>query len=214
MATTHHLTISSRAAIVAGVMALALTGVRTPSPRASEWSAKDICASHVCRTLIADAKVRVFRATDRHGYDIVFAEWLPTRQAREIDFPRGEPLTATALAGSVFAHAVRYESGAAVLVYIEDLKPGHKDVGGGWTAAEDLEAGSAGVRDLAVTASGNVAWLVEGRFMDPANRENGPHPSSRAIYCASGRTGNSMFLAYGPSVSPSALTTDASRCSA
>jgi hypothetical protein len=215
MATSTHLpAVSSRAAIVAGAIALALTGVSVASGRANEWSAKEICASHVCRTITADARVRVFRATDRRGYDIVFAEWSPTHQARELDFPRGEPLTATVLAGPVVAHAVRYDSGTAVLVYVEDLKPGHSDVGGSWVAAENIEAGSAGVRDLAVTASGNVAWLVEGRFMDPSDPENGPYPRSRAIYCASGRTGDSMFLAYGPTLSPSVLRADASHCSA
>jgi hypothetical protein len=211
--TTYPLAISSRAAIVVGIMALALIAVRVPPGRASEWNAKEICAAHACRTITADARVRVFDATDRRGYDIVFAEWLPTHQVREIDFPRSEPLTATALAGSVFAYAERYASGTAVLVYVKDLQPGHEDEGGGWVAAEDIEAGSAGVRNLAVTASGSVAWLVEGRLMDPANREAGPHPNSRAIFCASQRTREPVFLAYGPSISPSALRADASRCS-
>jgi hypothetical protein len=166
----------------------------------------------MCRTVAADARVRVFRATDRRGYDIVFAEWLPTHQVREIDFPREEPLTATALAGSVVAHAVSYASGT-VLVYVEDLQPGHEGDGGDWVAAEDIEAGSAGVRNLAVTASGSVAWLVEGRFLDPADPAAGPHPNSRAIFCASRRTGEPVFLAYGPSISPSALRADASGCS-
>jgi hypothetical protein len=205
--------ISSRAAIVVGLVTLALVAVRVPSGRAGEWSAKEICASHVCRTITANVRVRVFRATDRRGYDIVFGEWLPRHQVREIDFPRSEPLTAVELAGSVFAYAVRYRSGKAVLVYAEDLQPGHAGEGGSWVAAEDMEAGSAGVRNLAVTASGSVAWLVEGRFLDPADREAGPHPNSRAIFCASRRTGEPVFLAYGPSVSPSALRGDASRCS-
>jgi hypothetical protein len=210
--TTHPPPISSRAAIVIGIMALALIALRVPSGRASEWSAEEICASHVCRTITADARVRVFRATDCCGYDIVFAEWLTTHQVREIDFPRDEPLTATALAGSVVAHAVRYASGTAVLVYVEDLEPGHEDQGGGWVAADDIEAGSAGVRNLAVTASGNVAWLMQGRFLDPADRKAGPHPNSRAIFCASRRTGEPVFLAYGPSISPSGLRAYASRC--
>jgi hypothetical protein len=212
--TLHPSAISSRAAIVVGIMALALVAVRVPSGRASEWSAKEICASHVCRTITADARVRVFRATDRRGYDIVFAEWLPTHQVREIDFPRSEPLTALVLAGSVVAHAVRYASGTAVLVYAEDLQPGHGNEGGGWIAADDLEAGSSGVRNLAVTRSGSVAWLVEGHFLNPADPTAGPHPNSRAIFCASQRTGEPVFLAYGPSLSPSALRADASRCSA
>jgi hypothetical protein len=212
--TTHPPPISSRAVIVVGIMALALIAVRVSSGRASEWSAREICASHVCRTITADARVRVFRATDRRGYDIVFAEWLPTHRVREIDFPRGEPLTATALAGSVVAHAVRYASGTAVLVYVEALQPGHGGEGGSWIAADDLEAGSSGVRSLAVTRSGSVAWLVEGRFMDPADPKAGPHPNSRAIFCATRRTGEPVFLVYGPSLSPSALRADASRCSA
>jgi hypothetical protein len=156
----------------------------------------------------------MFRATDRLGYDIVFAEWLPTHQVREIDFTRSEPLTAAALAGTVVAHAVRYASETAVLVYVEISS---RDTGirvAAGSAADDLEAGSAGVRNLAVTASGGVAWLVEGRFMDLADRKAGPHPNSRAIFCASQRTGEPVFLAYGPSLSPSALRTDASRCSA
>lgn len=211
--TIQPLAISSRAAIVVGLVALALVAVRVPSGRASEWSAKEICASHVCRTITANARVRVFRATDRRGYDIVFAEWLPTHQVREIDFPRSEPLTAVALAGSVIAHAVRYASGTAVLVYVEDLQPRHVGEGGSWVAADDIEAGSAGVRNLAVTASGRVAWLVEGRFLDSADWKAGPHPNARAIFCASRRTGKPVFLAYGPSISPSALRADASRCS-
>jgi hypothetical protein len=203
----------SRTAIVVGTMAFAPMAVTVPAARASEWSAKEICASHVCRTITADAKVRVFRATNRRGYDILFGEWLPTHQVREIDFPRSEPLTAVKLAGSIVAHAVRYRSGRAVLVYVEDLQPGHEGEGGSWVAADDIEAGSAGVRNLAVTASGSVAWLVEGRFLDPADQKAGPHPNSRAIFCASPRTDEPAFLAYGPSISPSALRGDASRCS-
>jgi hypothetical protein len=209
---THPSAISSRAAVVVGIVAVVLIAVTVPSGRASVWSAKEICASHVCRTIAANARVRVFRATNRRGYDIVFAEWLSTHQAREIDFPRSEPLTAAALAGSVVAHAVRYASGTAVLVYVEDLQPGHVGEGGSWVAADDMEAGSAGVRNLAVTASGSVAWLVEGRFLDPADRKAGPHPNSRAVFCASRRTGERVFLAYRPSVSSSALRAEASRC--
>jgi hypothetical protein len=97
-------------------------------------------------------------------------------------------------------------------VYVEDLEPGHARVGGSWVAAEDMEAGSAGVKNLALTASGSVAWLVEGRFLDPADREAGPHPNSRAIFCASRRTGEPVFLAYGASTTPSSLSADASRC--
>jgi hypothetical protein len=207
----HPSTISSRTAIGVGILTLALIATRVSSSHARERSAKEICVSHVCRTIIADAKVRVFRATDRRGFDIVFAEWLPTRHVREIAFPRSEPLTAIALAGSVLAYAVRYLSGRAVLVYVESLQPGQAGKGGSWVAADDMEAGSAGVRNLAVTRSGNVAWLVEGRFMDPADRKAGPHPNSRAIFCASSRT-EPVLLGYGPSLSPSALRTDASRC--
>jgi hypothetical protein len=203
---------SPRAAIAVGLLTLALVAVRVPSGRASEWNAKAICAAHVCRTISANARVRVFRATDRRGYDIVFAEWLPTHRVREIDFPRSEPLTAVELTGSVFAYAVRYSSGTSVEVSVEDLQPGHAGVGGSWVAAEDIEAGSAGVRNLAVTASGSVAWLVEGRFMDPANREAGPHPNSRGVFCAS-RTGEPVLLAYGPTITPTGLKTDASHCS-
>ncbi len=210
--TTHPQAISLRAAIVVGIVAVALIAVGVPSARAREWSAKEICASHMCRTITANARVRVFRATSRRGYDIVFTEWLPAHQVREIDFPRSEPLTAVALAGSVIAHAVRYASGTAVYVYVDDLQPGHVSVGGSWVAADDIEAGSAGVRNLAVTTSGRVAWLVEGRFLDPADRKAGPHRNSRAIFCASHRTGEPVFLAYGPSISPSALTADASHC--
>lgn len=210
--TFQRLAISSRAAIVVGLLALALVVVGVPSARAGEWNAKAICASHVCRTIAANARVRVFRATDRRGYDIVFAEWLPRHEVREIDFPRSEPLTAVDLAGSVFAYAVRYASGTAVLVYVEDLQPGHAGVGGSWVAAENIEAGSAGVRNLAVTPSGSVAWLLEGRFLDPANPEAGPYPNSRAVFCAS-RPGEPVLLSYGPTITPTGLKTDASRCS-
>jgi hypothetical protein len=210
--TTQRPAISSRAAIVVGFVTLALIAVEVPSGRASEWNAKEICASHVCRTITADARVRVFRATDRRGYDIVFAEWLPKHEVREIDFPRSEPLTAVALAGSVFAYAIRDRSGRTAVVYVEGLQPGHEGEGGSWVAAENMEAGSAGVRNLAVTASESVAWLVEGRFRDPANPEPAPYPNSRAIFCAIG-TGEPVLLAYGPTISPSALRADASRCS-
>jgi hypothetical protein len=41
--------ISSRAAIVVGLLTLTLVLVGVPSGRASEWNAKAICAAHVCR---------------------------------------------------------------------------------------------------------------------------------------------------------------------
>jgi hypothetical protein len=211
-ATIQPLAISSRAAIVVGVMVLAFIALRVPSGRASQWNAKVICASHACRTIIADARVRVFRATDRRGYDIVFAEWLPRHQVRELDFPRSEPLTAIALTGPVIADAIGSFSGIGGEVYVEDLQPGHTGDGGSWSAAENIEAGSAGVRHLAVTASGSVAWLVEGHFMDPANIEAGPYPNSRAVFCAS-RTGEPVLLSYGPTITPTDLKAHASRCS-
>jgi hypothetical protein len=203
---------SRRAALVVAALVLALITVAVPAGWGSEWNAAQICASHVCRTIVANTRVRMFRASDRRGYDIVFAEWLPTHRVREIDFPRSEPLTAVELAGPVLAYAVRYGSGTSVQVYVEDLEPGHARVGGSWVAAQDIEAGSAGVKNLAVTRSGSVAWLVEGRFLDPSAPEAGPHPNARAIFCAA-RTGEPVLLAYGPSISPSALRADASRCS-
>ncbi len=207
--------VSFRAAIVVGTVTLglivALIALEVPSGRASEWNARAICASHVCRTIVADATVRVFRATDRRGYDIVFAEWRRTHQVQETDFPRSEPLTAAALAGSAFAYAVRYPSGRTAVVYVDDFQPGHARDGGGWVGAENIEAGSAGVRNLAVTASGSVAWLMEGRFRDPADGGPGPYPNARAIFCARG-LGEPVLLAYGPTISPSALRADASAC--
>jgi hypothetical protein len=168
-----------------------------------QYSAKQICARRVCRTLAANRNVRVFRATDRHGYDIVYGEWLPTRQVRLITTPRSEPITAMALVGPRFAYAERYGAGTAVLVYVQDLRP--RGPGAGWSAADDLEHGSRGVTKLALTSSGAVAWLVEGRFMDPADIKEGPHPESRAIFVVPKLRDEPVFLAYGTDIATQSL---------
>lgn len=180
--------------------------------RPSQWGASAICAKRTCTTIRVDATVRVFRATDRHGYDMVFGEWRPTRQITETGADEGS-LVASALTGANFAYAVRPDPREGFeMVDVEHLRPGHQgDVGGGWQAAENLSGH--GVRNLVVTASGKVAWLLEGYFWNPAGREMSPSLSSRAIFCAAPRTDEPALLAYGPSISSSALRTDAERCS-
>jgi hypothetical protein len=205
----------TRAALVVGVGTVVLGGV--PSAHANEWSrpsewgAKTICAKRKCTTIRADAKVRVFRATDRHGYDMIFGEWRPTRQITETGAGEGS-LVASALTGANFAYAVRPNPREGFeMVNVEHLRPGHQgDIGGGWQAAENLSGD--GVRSLVVTASGKVAWLIEGHFWNPAAREMTPSLSSRAILCAAPRTDEPAFLAYGPGISSSALRTDAEQC--
>jgi hypothetical protein len=157
----------------------------------------------MCRTLAADREVRVFRATDRHGYDVVYGEWLPTRQVRLITVPRSEPITAMRLVGSKFAYAERYLAGTAVLVYESDLRPHGSGVG--WPGAEDIESGGPGVTQLTLNSSGVVAWLIEGRFLDPAEVKEGPHPESRAIFVAPQLSDEPVFLAYGDDISPGSL---------
>jgi hypothetical protein len=168
-----------------------------------QYSVRQICARRVCRTLAADRNVRVFRVTDRHGYDIVYGEWLPTRQVRLITVPRSEPMTAMKLVGSKFAYAERYDAGTAVLVYESDLRPHGPDAS--WRGAEDLERGSRGVTQLSLTSSGSVAWLIEGRFIDPDDIEEGPHPESRAIFVAPELRGEPVFLAYGSDIATRSL---------
>jgi hypothetical protein len=187
-----------------------------PSSRAaewakpSEWGAKQICAKRRCRTIASDGKVRVFRATDRHGYDLVFGEWRPTRQIKETSAEEGS-LVASVLRGTVFAYATRPEQGGFEMVRVENLHPGREgDIGGGWPAAENLSG--RGVIGLAVTLSGKVAWLIEGRFWNQAEREMSPSSSTRAIFCAAPRTDEPALVAYGAGLAPSALKTDAEHC--
>jgi hypothetical protein len=187
-----------------------------PSSRAaewakpSEWGAKQICAKRKCRTIASDRKVRVFRATDRHGYDLVFGEWRPTRQIKETSAEEGS-LVASVLRGTVFAYATRPEKGGFEMVRVENLHPGHEgDIGGGWPAAENLSG--RGVIGLSVAASGKVAWLLEGRFWNQAEREMSPSSTSRAIFCAAPRADEPALVAYGPDLAPSALKADAERC--
>ncbi|MHB8233192.1 MAG: hypothetical protein ACYDHT_00915 [Solirubrobacteraceae bacterium] len=169
-----------------------------------EYSARQICAKRTCRTLAADRNVRVFQATDRHGYDVIYGEWLPTRQVRLITLPRSEPITAMRLVGSNFAYAERYESGTAVLIYESDLRP--RGAGVSWLGAEDLERGGRGVTQLTLNSSGVVAWLIEGRFRNPADVKEGSHAESRAIFVAPRLHGQPVLLAYGDDISPHSLT--------
>jgi hypothetical protein len=195
--------------MIAAVLGVAPSAHAHEWAKPSEWGAKQICAKRTCKTIRIDAKVRVFRATDRHGYDLIFGEWRPTRQITEAG---EEPLTVSVLAGTVFAYAVRSAGGeSADMVYVENLHPGHEgDIGGGWPAAVNLSGH--GVRNLAVTRSGKAAWLVEGSFWNPVAREMSPSLNSRAIFCTVPRTDEPAFVAYGPSLSPSALRTDAEHC--
>jgi hypothetical protein len=191
--------------LLPSIVLSALLATPAASGAEHQYSAKQICARHVCRTLAANRNVRVFRATDRHGYDIVYGEWLPTRQVRLITLPRSEPITAMALVGSRFAYAERYGAGRAVLVYLQDLRP--RGPGAGWIAADDLERNSHGVTKLALSRSGTIAWVVEGRFMDPADIKEGPHPESRAIFVVPELSDEPVFLAYGTDIATQSLTT-------
>jgi hypothetical protein len=165
-------------------------------------TAKRVCAVHRCRTLAGNKYVRVFRATDRHGYDIVFGEWRPTRRLIELEFGR-TPITAIRLAGEVFAYAVsnRHEA-ASTMVYLVRMRRGEE---AGWLAADDIEVGSRGITDLALTTSGTVAWMMEGRFQDPADPKNGPHPFSRAVFVVPAHQDGPIFLAYGTGIEPGSL---------
>jgi hypothetical protein len=187
------------------VAAFALLASLCATSHASDFSLKTICASHSCRTLVASAQARVVQAINRHGYDIVWGEWLPTRYLSEIDFPGEEPITALALAGRFFAYATHAGGGGSpsVSVNVLDLRGG--PAGGGWTAADDIESGSRGVTDLALTPSGTVAWLMEGRFLDPAAVEEGPHPFSRALFAVPAGKSEPIFLTDGTSISPGSL---------
>jgi hypothetical protein len=176
----------------------------------SEWGARQICAGRKCRTIASDAKVRVFRATDRHGFDLVFGEWRPTGQIKETAAEEGA-LVATILRGSVFAYATSTEHDGSEMVRVEDLHPGHEgDIGGGWQAAENLSG--RGVIGIDATKSGQVAWLLQGSFWNPEEHEMSPSASSRAIFCAAPHTDEPALVAYGPTASVSELKGEAERC--
>jgi len=198
----------SLAAAVLVVTPLASEQDALASSGASPWinvKANQICGRHGrvihrCRTLAANRRVRVFRATDRHGYNIVFGEWRATRRLTELESGPTR-ITAIKLVGEVLAYAVSNRREAAMVSLIR-MRRGE---GPGWIAANDIEAGSPGVTDLALTPSGTVAWLVEGRFLDPADPKSGPHPFSRAVFAVPDHRDEPIFLAYGNDIAPGSL---------
>jgi hypothetical protein len=203
-----------RVRVIAGAVLAAASAPCAPAAIASggtsPWisvEANQICGRHgrvvrSCRTLAANERVRVFRASDRRGYNIVFGEWRPRRRLIELEFGPTR-ITAIKLAREVLAYAVSEPGETGTMVYVIDMRRGE---GAGWIGADDIEAGSPGVSDLALTPGGTVAWLVEGRFQDPAEPTSGPHPLSRAVYAVPAHHDEPVLLAYGTGIRPGSLT--------
>ncbi|TMK98061.1 MAG: hypothetical protein E6G34_10350 [Actinobacteria bacterium] len=183
------------------------------SSGASPWinvTADQICGVHTnvvrsCRTLVANRWVRVFRATDRTGYDIAFGEWRPTRRLTELELgPPGR--TTIRVKGEWLAYAVSNpHEAASAMVSLLRMREGE---GAGWIAADGIEVGSPGVTDLALTRSGIVAWIVEGRFVFVPNWAD-ERPTgvslSRAVFAVPGPGDEPVLLAAGSLIQPRSL---------
>jgi hypothetical protein len=187
------------------------------TPGVSPWlnvTANQICGRHAhvvrkCQTLAANKQVRAFRATDRHGYEIGLAEWRPTRRLTRLELgPSGRTSIRTEIrvAGEWLAYAVSNpHEVASAMVYLLRMREGE---GPGWIAADGIEAGSPGVTDLALTTSGTVAWIMEGRFVfvvDWADEHRTGVSLSRAIFAVPRPGDEPILLAAGAGIQPQSL---------
>ena len=133
-----------------------------PAPSQDPGATAALCDGHL-PTLAADSKVRVFRASDHHHYNEVFVEMAAGRSGHHRQSRRrGTADAAQAVVGPLLAERHPVPEGPA-LVYLLMPATVRETARGrprtGWNRAPRVS------RDLFLTRSGGVAWLVEGRFL-------------------------------------------------
>jgi hypothetical protein len=193
--------------------------------RAAPLRMRRLCSIHKCRTLAADAQVRVFQATAKHpgreNYASTFALWLPTGRVTALGDSGGFAAPtlegSPALAGRFVAYglqitAERYPGqGFECAVGRLDAQTGHRErleangaQGGGF--GED----SPGVTDVTVTPAGSMAWIIDGSYQDPV----GPHLpgaesvlplGSKTVYVILAGSKEPVVLATSPMIDPKSL---------
>ena len=193
--------------------------------RAAPLRARQLCSIHKCRTLAADAQVRVFQATakrpGRENYDSTFAQWLRTGRVTALGDSAGfEAPTlqgSPALAGRFLSYglqitAERYPGqGFECAVARLNVQTGRRESfeangaqGGGFGE------NSPGVTDVAVTPVGTMAWIIDGSYQDPV----GPHlpgPASvlplgsKTVYEILAGSKAPVALATSPTIDPKSL---------
>lgn len=175
--------------VMALALALALCGwgacfgvLRPGSAGAATEHKRPVCVQYRCKTIAADAQVRVYQATSRHPgretHERTYAQWLPTGRVTALGDNgagfEGAVLGRLAVAGRFVAYALglsaeRYAgSGTTWGVVRLNAQTGHRE-----SVAPDGEKGggfgekSPGVTGVVATPAGSVAWVDDGSLPDP-----------------------------------------------
>jgi hypothetical protein len=186
---------------------------------------RHLCSTHKCRTLAADAQVRVFQATAKHpgreNYASTFAQWLPTRRVTALgDSARFEAPTlqgSPALAGRFVSYGLQITAerspgqgfeGAVARLNVQTGRRESFEANG--AQGGGFGENSPGVIDVAVTPAGSTAWIIDGSYQDPA----GPHlpgPASvlplgsKTVYEVLAGSKAPVALATNPTIDPKSL---------
>ncbi len=181
-----------------------------------------LCVLHRCRTLGADASMRVFQATQRHlgregPFQSTYARWLPTGRVTKLGDYVGESilplisLKAFVISGEHLAYAL--DGGGGQYGFTSDswtisrLRP---RTGRRFSvcadpdapeACESYEAGRGpslpGVTDIVVTPAGSVAWITSGSELATS--------STYSVYELAANSTKPIQLASTSSIEPKSL---------
>jgi hypothetical protein len=175
-------------------------------------SESKICSAYRCATLVAGAKVRVFKATERHEHQepssITFAQWLPTGQLDFLTKAEGleRGVSHFVIAGRYLAFADEYagedeENGFSETTVLLNVETGREREMPGWF----FTSPSRGVVQVALTSAGSLAWMIEGLFGNPtAGMATNPLPG-RAVYALRAGGKGPTLLAYSEDIVPMSL---------
>jgi hypothetical protein len=192
---------------------------------------RPLCVIHRCKTIEANARVRVYRATSvLEGvtvYSGTFARWVMSRRITPLgdQYHEEEPgltLERLALSGRYAAYALvrfgKYNGeGTYWKVLRLNVKAGRgeevrSDFGGPRGEAPPECSGglpftSPGITDLVVTPKGAVAWIIGRKDYDPYASNPRPNPSSYRLCELTAGSRTPMLLANSGTIAPKSLAT-------
>lgn len=218
--------------LMAFTLALALCGwgvgfgaLRADPAGAATAHKRPVCVQYRCKTIAADAQVRVYQATSRHPgretHERTYAQWLQTGRVTALGDNgavfEGDVLESLAVSGRFVAYALglsaeRYAgSGTTWGVVRLDAQTGHRE-----SVAPEGEKGggfgekSPGVTGVVATSAGSVAWVDDGSFPDPLppspGTPGGPLPlGSKAIFELSPGSKTPIAISVSSTIDPDSI---------
>jgi hypothetical protein len=179
---------------------------------------RPVCVVYRCKTIAADAQVRVYQATSRHPgretYESTYAQWLPTGRVRSLGDAagvEGASLISLDLSGRYVAYALgeaaeRYQGDGSTWAVVRlNAQTGHRE-----SVSLSFGEKSRGVTDIAATPAGSIAWIEEGSFQNPMGpplpgNESVLPPGSKAVFDLPPGSSVPQALAVSTAIIPKSL---------